>query len=416
MASVTLAPDPYLTVLDTNGNPVSGAKINTYIAGTTTPQATYTDSTGTVANANPIIADSAGRYVAYLLPGASYKFAITDSAGVAIRTQDNIGSVPAASGAQDDTGTAGEALTAGQAVYLSDGSGGKNAGQWYKADSTNTYSSTTPGVGMVPASITLGASGTIRQAGQVTGLSSLTLGADYYVSTAGTITSTAPTNARLLGRADTTSSLVLYGNPPKYGPGSAASLTAHGVVLGQGTSSVTATAAMTTGQLLVGVTGADPVPTAAATAGASMVLLKSGSGTSTAAGATNVDTIAITGLTAADSLFVVTNFITVTQPTASVILQNSTDGVTLATLTSGAMTAGETVIGETVVSQSQASTTSIDAYYTGRGTVLGLQGNVTVAAVTQAWSGSWTLALRHTGVTAGGTLQWRWSVYKIAGQ
>lgn len=213
MASVSLSPAPYLTVLDVNGNPVAGAKITTYIAGTTTPQATYTDSTGTTPNANPIIADTAGRFVAYLTFGASYKFAITDSAGTAIRTQDNIPGTPPSAGV-DVTGTAGEVLTAGQAVYLSDGSGGKTAGLWYKADSANAYSSTTNDVGMAVSAIASLASGTIRTAGSLAGLSSLTIGAPYYIGSAGAITATAPLNARVVGQADTVSSIILSGNPP----------------------------------------------------------------------------------------------------------------------------------------------------------------------------------------------------------
>jgi hypothetical protein len=215
-ATYTLAPLAYQTVLDTNGNPVSGAKICTYLAGTTTPTATFSDSIGTP-NANPIVADSSGRFVAYLLPGASYKFIFQDATGTAatcngvvIRTQDNISAVPAAAVNLDVTGTAGEALTAGQAVYLSDGSGSKAAGQWFKADSANAYSSSVAvSVGMVPTSIVSGAAGTIRLAGQMTGLSSLTLGGAYYVGTAGAITATAPANARKIGEADTTTTLVL---------------------------------------------------------------------------------------------------------------------------------------------------------------------------------------------------------------
>lgn len=41
---------------------------------------------------------------------------------------------------------------------------------------------------------------------------------------------------------------------------SVTSLTAHGVLLGEGTGAVGATAAMTNGQLLIGATGADPAP------------------------------------------------------------------------------------------------------------------------------------------------------------
>jgi hypothetical protein len=213
VATGTLTPSPYQTVLDANGNPVSGAKITTYVAGTVTPATTYTDVALTVANTNPIIADSAGRYVAYLSPGSSYKFVITTSAGVAVATQDNIATVPPTNINLDVTGTAGETISAGQAVYLSDGSGSKTAGSWYKADNTNAYSSTVPEVGMAPAAITSGATGTVRLAGQVTGLAALVVGTTYYVSTSGAITATPPVNRRVLGVADTTSSLVLATDP-----------------------------------------------------------------------------------------------------------------------------------------------------------------------------------------------------------
>ena len=410
MATGTLSPDPKQSFFDTNGNPLVAGKLFTYLAGTTTPVATYTDVGLSVANANPIILDAAGRCVIYLSPGASYKYVLQDSTGAAVWTQDNISAVPAASGAQDDTGTAGEALTAGQAVYLSDGSGAKVAGQWYKADSANAYSSTTPAVGMVPASIVSGSSGTIRQAGQVTGLAGLTIGADYYVGTAGAITLTAPANARLLGRADTTSSLVLYGNPPKYGPGSSATLTNHGVVIGQATAAVVATTAGTAGQVLQS-NGASADPSFVG----GMTLLKANSGTSTAAGATNVDTIAISGLTAADMLLVKIVAISVTQATANIQLYNNTDAVAV-TLPVASIGAGVTLMISNDIAQSQASTTSIDARYEGKDTVPTVYGSMNIAAFTTAWTGAWTLALRHGGVTAGGTLQWRWSVYKLAGQ
>jgi hypothetical protein len=71
---------------------LSGGKINTYAAGTTTPIATYTDNTGTTPNANPIILDSTGRYAQeiWLTVGQSYKFVITDALGTIQFTLDNI--------------------------------------------------------------------------------------------------------------------------------------------------------------------------------------------------------------------------------------------------------------------------------------------------------------------------------------
>lgn len=214
MATGILSPWPRYTVLNAAGKPISGALINTYIAGTTTPIATYSDVALTVANANPIVANSSGQIgPVFLSPGSSYKFVFTNPDASSLFSQDNI----AAGGGATNTdiiGTAGEALTGGKAVYLSDGSGGKTAGLWYLADSANAYSSTTSDVGIVPASIALGVAGTIRLGGQLTGLTSLTVGASYYISTAGGITATAPVNRRFIGQADTTSSLVMEVIPP----------------------------------------------------------------------------------------------------------------------------------------------------------------------------------------------------------
>lgn len=419
MATGTYAPFIPQQYFDGNGDPLSSGSIATYIAGTSTPLATYSDVALTVQNGNPIPLNSVGKPTSgaiFLTPGSSYKFIIRDSTGSIIPpTYDNILALPVSAANVDISGTFGEAVTSGQAVYLSDGSGGKTAGSWYRGDQTNTYSSTTPQVGIVPTSVASLGTGTIRIAGSVTGLTSLSVGAYYYVGVAGALTSTAPANRRFLGAADSTSSLVLTGDPPQTGPGSALTLTAHGVVIGNGTSAITATAALTTGQLLVGVTGADPVTSAASAAGASMVLLKANSGTDSSAGATNVDTIAITGLTAKDMLYVKLVAKSATAATANIGLYNSTDSVALNTAVAS-LAGGETLMIDFHAAQSQASATSIDTRAEGKDTVPTLYGSIVIAAFTQNWTGSWTLALRHGGVTATGTLQWRWSVYKLVGQ
>ena len=79
--------------LDNNGNILSGGLIYTYNAGTTTPLATYTSNLGTVAQANPIVLDSAGRIPSgelWLTTGYGYKFVTKDSNGVLIGTYDNV--------------------------------------------------------------------------------------------------------------------------------------------------------------------------------------------------------------------------------------------------------------------------------------------------------------------------------------
>jgi hypothetical protein len=79
--------------LDNSGNPLSGGKIFTYAAGTTTPQATYTSAGGGTPHSNPIILDAAGRVPSgeiWLTDGAQYKFLIKTSTDVQIGSYDNI--------------------------------------------------------------------------------------------------------------------------------------------------------------------------------------------------------------------------------------------------------------------------------------------------------------------------------------
>ena len=78
--------------LDNDGIPLNGGKIYTYQAGSTTPLATYTDSAGLVANANPIILGTSGRPPSeiWLTEGYYYKFILKDSNDVTISTYDNL--------------------------------------------------------------------------------------------------------------------------------------------------------------------------------------------------------------------------------------------------------------------------------------------------------------------------------------
>jgi len=85
---------------DNNGVPLSGGKLFTYAAGTTTPLVTYTSSGGGTAHTNPIILDSAGRVPGgeiWLTANLSYKFVLKDSSDVLIGTYDNINSLVNAS-------------------------------------------------------------------------------------------------------------------------------------------------------------------------------------------------------------------------------------------------------------------------------------------------------------------------------
>ena len=91
-----------------DGIPLSGGKLYTYTAGTTTPQVTYTSSAATIAHANPIVLNSSGRVSSgeIWLIATPYKFVINDSTGALIGTYDNISGIGAASYQVDNfTGT-----------------------------------------------------------------------------------------------------------------------------------------------------------------------------------------------------------------------------------------------------------------------------------------------------------------------
>jgi len=91
------------------GAVLTGGKLYSYEAGTTTPQVTYTTSAGNVARTNPIILDAAGRVPSgglIWITSAAYKFVLTDSTDVLIATYDNVYGIGATSyQIQNFTGT-----------------------------------------------------------------------------------------------------------------------------------------------------------------------------------------------------------------------------------------------------------------------------------------------------------------------
>ena len=130
---------------DNNGNPLAGGLIYTYAGGTTTPTATYTSSTGGTANANPIVLDSAGRTPSqiWLTEGSSYKFVLQTSAGVTIKTDDNIFAsyqLAVAVGVPVGKGGSGvnENIAVGLTALDSNTSGSYNTAVGYNAMTANT--------------------------------------------------------------------------------------------------------------------------------------------------------------------------------------------------------------------------------------------------------------------------------------
>ena len=103
---------------------LSGGKLYSYAAGTTTPQATFTSSSGNTNHTNPIILDSAGRVPGgeIWLSALPYKFVLNTATDVLIATYDNISGVGAAAYQVDNfTGTGSQTV-----FTLSTASGGEN--------------------------------------------------------------------------------------------------------------------------------------------------------------------------------------------------------------------------------------------------------------------------------------------------
>ena len=77
------------------GQILAGGKLYSYLAGSTTPQATWTSSIQAVQNANPIVLDSTGRTPneVWVQSGIIYKFVLTDAVGTVLGTWDNVSGV-----------------------------------------------------------------------------------------------------------------------------------------------------------------------------------------------------------------------------------------------------------------------------------------------------------------------------------
>lgn len=91
---------------------LTGGLLYSYQAGTTTPQATYTDETGETPATNPLVLDSAGR-VPVWITNQAYKFVLKDSSGNIQWTVDNVSWINpgTVTGAMLNADVAGEGLS-----------------------------------------------------------------------------------------------------------------------------------------------------------------------------------------------------------------------------------------------------------------------------------------------------------------
>lgn len=88
--SSQLAPTRVYKSWRNDGTPNANGTMATYAAGTTTPQATYTDSTGSTPNTNPIVFNARGEANVWFDPTLSYKLVEFDSDGTLLGTTDHI--------------------------------------------------------------------------------------------------------------------------------------------------------------------------------------------------------------------------------------------------------------------------------------------------------------------------------------
>ena len=165
------------------------------------------------------------------------------------------------------------------------------------------------------------------------------------------------------------------------------------------------------------VTATTFTPTQSYTKG--MTLLKSGSGSGSVATAQSLDSIAITGLTAADRLMIFYTFAQATD-TGGILSARHMGGAgtNLVRANSGSSTTVDrTEIGEMILQQDAVTATGYvcRAHGTRTDGVATTEGSLQGTA--DAWTGSWTLALYLGAWTrTTGSYEWSWSVYKLAGQ
>lgn len=150
------------------------------------------------------------------------------------------------------------------------------------------------------------------------------------------------------------------------------------------------------------------------------VVLHAAANLDTTATAVTVDSVSITGLTAFDTLVVEITLQSVTQATAAPSLYALTDGVTIVSLTnsSAAIPANGFLQTTVKIRQQQAGVTKLFAHALGYDPSTGIVGggNTWNNPTVTDWTGTWSLALRHGGVTAGGSLHYSWCVTKHTGQ
>lgn len=141
MAAGALLPWVKPQFLTSTGDPVASGKLYSFVAGTDTPQPTYSDVDLEVANANPTLLNAAGQSATslYLLP-TGYKFRLDTAADVPLWTVDDVEDV-------------GQVFAAGFGRALTDGAKAVTSG--YTSVSTDRLITVASSGGVDPCVINL---------------------------------------------------------------------------------------------------------------------------------------------------------------------------------------------------------------------------------------------------------------------
>ena len=163
-------------VLDSNGDPIAGARIFFYRHGTQIAQSVWSDAALTVQSANPVIADASGYYDAFMSPSLDYDVVITSAdEAITYSTEAHSSSTYGGGSSGDSGGSSGdseyaivdtiaevEALTGtnGEDMVQLVAAGREGLFVWSTADeSANITADTQQGIYIAPDSDDTGASG-----------------------------------------------------------------------------------------------------------------------------------------------------------------------------------------------------------------------------------------------------------------
>jgi hypothetical protein len=81
---------PKFRAFNANGTPLALGTVETFVTGTNTPLATYSDAALSSANTNPVELDANGEAWIFLANGGKYRIVVKDSAGATVWSQDGI--------------------------------------------------------------------------------------------------------------------------------------------------------------------------------------------------------------------------------------------------------------------------------------------------------------------------------------